>query len=197
MQNFFNVYVSNYSDYEGSRYANYIYENKTINNTLDNANRNASSAEGHLEMAIKYQENGNEIRFKEECHSATEDAINATEKYLKVVANMKGVELNKFRVLHGNSGKTHEEIVRNTHIIGAINEAIKEDSIFSEEEIVFLDGFIDRESGCFTSHTELAYGNIHPTLDDAEKAVKYMNKARRSTKEFRKKVYASKVIGDI
>ncbi len=106
MQKFFYAYVSNYSVNEQSRYANYIYENKTIINTLNNANRNASSAEEHLKKAREYQKNGDEVRFKEECHSATEDAINSTEKYLKVIANMKQVEENEFEILHGDSGKS-------------------------------------------------------------------------------------------
>ncbi len=87
--------------------------------------------------------------------------------------------------------------MRNTHFICGINRVIKEDSVFSEDETAFLDGFTDKESHCFTSHTGLAYGNVQPTVDDAEKAMKCTKKAQESVKEIRKKVLISRSLSSI
>lgn len=174
-----------------SEYENYIYENKTITNTLEHAEQDGNNAEEHLKRAKEYQNDEDELQFQRECRSATKDAVDSTEKYLKVVANMKGVENNTFETENGRKEK-----VKKTHLISAINNVVDLDLI-EPEEAEFMDSFTDKENECYTSHTGLSYGDVTPTYEEAERAVKNKNKVEKKVKKLREKVYIQQYIQSI
>ena len=174
-----------------SEYANYIYENKTIRNTLEHAEQDVNNAEEYLIRAKNYKREGNELQLRRACRSATKDAVDSTEKFLKVGANVKQVQNHTFL-----NGRGKRERVQNTHYIRMISENVGE-AWLSNEETEFMDSFIDIENGCYNSHTGLSYGNVDPTLEEAEKAVEIKRKAENGVKELRNRVYTQKILHGI
>ena len=81
MSRCFNNYVYEAQQQE-NLYEGYLYENKTIANTLEHAEQDAENAKEHLSRAKEYYRNGDIKKMNRECRS------DSTEKYGKVVANM-------------------------------------------------------------------------------------------------------------
>ncbi len=171
-----------------SEYANYIYENKTIINTLEHAEQDGNNSEEYLKRAKNYKEEGDELQLQRACRSATKEAVDSTEKFLKVGANVKNLQNRTFENCRGR-----QERVQNTHFIMKINEVVGE-TWLTNEEAEYMDGFKDEENECYNSHTGLAYGDVSPKLYEAEKAVEIKRKVEKGVKELRNRVYAQKTL---
>lgn len=172
-------------------YEGYLYENKTIANTLEHAEQDAENAKEHLSRAKEYYRNGDIKKMNRECRSATKDAIDSTEKYGKVVANMVGKE-NEICVTHTR----RKEKVNKTHSITGLNNIINEISFLSADDARFMDSFSDfsdEQNKCYNSHTGLSYGGVTPTVEEAERAVNNMIKVQKAVNNFRAKVKAAKL----
>lgn len=192
MSRCFNNYVYIYeAQQQENLYEGYLYENKTIANTLEHAEQDAENAKEHLSRAKEYYRNGDIKKMNRECRSATKDAIDSTEKYGKVVANMVGKE-NEICVTH--TGR--QEKVNKTHSITGLNNTINEISFLSADEAGFMDSFSDfsdEQNKCYNSHTGLSYGDVTPTVEEAERAVNNMIKVQKEVNNFRAKVKAAKL----
>ena len=193
MSRFFNNYVNIYeAQQQDNLYEGYIYENRTITNTLEHAEQDAENAKEHLSRAKQYYQSGDIKRMNRECRSATKDAIDSTEKYGKVVANMIGKE-NELCVTHNR----RREKVNKTHSITGLNDTINEISFLSDDEAEFMDSFSDEQNKCYSSHTGLSYGSVTPTIEEAERAVNNMKKVQKAVIDFREKVKVAKIINSI
>lgn len=174
-----------------TEYAKCIYTNKTIENTLEHAEQDGNNADEHLKRAKEFKDNKDPLEFERACRSATKDSVDSIEKYLKVIANMKGIQENTFI---NNNGR--EEKIQKTHSISGINNAINS-NFLSSEEAKFMDKFTDEENQCFSSHTGLAYGNVTPTCEEAERAVRNKCEVEKKVQEFRERVLVHKFLNDI
>lgn len=171
-----------------SCYESYVYDNKTIRNTLEHAEQDGNNSEEYLKRARRYNEEGNELQLQRACRSATKEAVDSTEKFLKVAINTKSMQNSTFKNERGRN-----ERVINTHSIEKINEIVDE-SWLTNEEVRFMDSFKDEENRCYSSHTGLSYGDVNPTLDEAEKAVEIKRKVENNVKEFRNRVFAQQTL---
>lgn len=192
LNNCVNIYEAQQQE---NLYEGYLYENKTITNTLEHAEQDAENAQEHLSRAKEYYQSGDIKKMNRECRSATKDAIDSTEKYGKVVANMVGKE-NEVCVTH--TGR--QEKVNKTHSITGLNNTINEISFLSADEAEFMDSFFDfsdEHNKCYTSHTGLGYGSVTPTVEEAERAVNNMIIVQKAVNNFRAKVKVAKIINKL
>lgn len=159
------MFYSYAQSYTQKQYADYNHSNRTSENTYKNAQKNSKVANILLPKAAI---------DSDLCSSVVENAVNATEKFGKVLLHMLGEKNNK---------------IIKSHSINIINKAIPVGDFLSDEDVNFLDSFSDESNDCKNSHTGLSYGDVQVTYDDAKEAVRIMDKAEQQVNKVRTQIF--------